>query len=289
MTHTTNVASAEREFAEDLKCLSAGELRKKYRGEASCHANMKRRAKQGLCEVDPAWDQFRGFLADMGPRLIPNGSIERIDNSNRRYGPALCRWATKAEQTRNRANTRWANYNGERVTVGELAERLGTPYSTLHSALERGQTAEEVARRLASKNAGSGLYTPPWADTTERQMAVQREYALWLKTVKRPDRRKLVSREVFSIIVAAKMFVSARRRLEQMGIHEIVPDEENDFNARAAKELRIVREALSWAQDAGRALAAADLRLAARLYPFNEADLVRRAEFYEWFTAPIDI
>lgn len=142
VTHTRDVGSGEREFAEDLRRLSPGELRKKYAGEASCHANMKRRAKQGLCEIDPAWDQFRGFLADIGPRLIPDGSIERIDNSIRRYGPGLCRWATKAEQTRNRANTRWAVFNGERVTLGELAERLGTPYSTLHSALERGQTPE---------------------------------------------------------------------------------------------------------------------------------------------------
>lgn len=289
MTDATDVGSAEREFTEDLKCLSPGELRKKYKGEASCHGNMKRRAKKGLCEVDPAWDQFRGFLADMGPRLIFDGSIERIDNSNRRYGPGLCRWATKTEQTRNRANTRWAEFNGERVTVGELAERLGTPYSTLHSALDRGQTPEEIARRLAFKKEGMSLYTSPWADTAERQMTFQREYASWLKAVRRPDRRKLASREAFSIIVAAKMFVSARTRLEQMGIHEITQAEESDFNSRAAKELRVVRDALGWAQHAGRALVALDLHFAARLYPYNEADLIRSAQYDAWFTAPVDV
>lgn len=286
MTVTTAPSSVKAEFADDLANLSAGDLRKKYKGEASCHANMKRRAREGKCDVDPSWSRFRDFLADMGPRPISDASIERIDNAIRRYGPGLCRWATKAEQTRNRANTRWTEYEGERVTIGELAERLGTPYSTLHSALDRGEAPEDIARRVVAKATGVGSYVPLWADTPNRRATFHAEYKAWTKAVRRPDRRKLISREAFAIVAAANMFVHVRRRLEQLGISEIAPGEEGDFEAYAEKELRIRRNALAWAQDAGRALAASDLQFAARIYPHSEADLERRAAYAEWFTAP---
>lgn len=50
--------------------------------------------------VAPEWRDFRNFLRDMGEKP-PGLTLDRIDNS-KGYEPGNCRWATWAEQARNR-------------------------------------------------------------------------------------------------------------------------------------------------------------------------------------------
>jgi hypothetical protein len=90
--------------------------------------------------IDPAWDDYSVFLRDMGER--PKGlSLDRIDNS-KGYSKANCRWASPAEQARNRRSVRHFTLDGVTRTQSEWAAITGLNSSTIHYRLRRGWTIE---------------------------------------------------------------------------------------------------------------------------------------------------
>lgn len=82
------------------------------------------------------WMSFIHFLADMGER--PSGMwIDRINN-DKGYEPGNCRWATPAEQQRNRSNNKMLTLNGVTKTQSEWASDIGVSGATIHKRLKRG-------------------------------------------------------------------------------------------------------------------------------------------------------
>lgn len=104
-----------------------------------------------VCE---RWHKFENFFLDMGER--PEGcSIDRIDNS-RGYEPDNCRWATSRQQGRNTRVNRMATYNGQTMTLIDLAESKGIPYKLLHGRLAAGwelNKAVETPSRRTTQSA----------------------------------------------------------------------------------------------------------------------------------------
>lgn len=86
--------------------------------------------------VDPRWDSFSAFLADMGE--APEGkSLDRWPDRDGDYRVDNCRWATPQEQGRNTSQNRMVTHDGETLGLSVWAERLGVTTSTLWKRLHR--------------------------------------------------------------------------------------------------------------------------------------------------------
>lgn len=92
--------------------------------------------------IDPAWDDFWTFVADMGPR--PEGhTLDRKDNDGP-YSKENCRWALAETQQRNRTNNRKYTFSGETMTRAEWSRRTGIPDTTLRYRLNNGWSPQEA-------------------------------------------------------------------------------------------------------------------------------------------------
>ena len=101
--------------------------------------SMKKRiaSKEGyaLVGMDPRWESFSEFLADMGER--PKGmTIDRINNEIG-YWKDNCRWANKTTQSRNRRIAVTAGIDGDHIPVAEWARREGISYGAAYKRLRK--------------------------------------------------------------------------------------------------------------------------------------------------------
>jgi hypothetical protein len=87
----------------------------------------------------------RAFIEDMGPRPSDKHTVERINNEGN-YEPGNCRWATKKEQARNKANNVRLTCDGRTMLMVEWAEETGIGLATLHARLKSGWSHEKTIK-----------------------------------------------------------------------------------------------------------------------------------------------
>lgn len=95
-------------------------------------------------KVCSAWDDFLTFEKDMGPRPSPAHTLDRI-NGDGGYEPSNCRWATQIEQQNNRRDNKRFVFNGESLTVSEIARRSGITPNLLRQRMVRDGMSLEQA------------------------------------------------------------------------------------------------------------------------------------------------
>lgn len=95
-------------------------------------------------KVCSKWLQcFANFYSDMGTKPTSKHSLDRIDNK-KGYSPENCRWATSKEQSENRRNTIWLEFNGKRMTATSWAKEVGLPVTSVYTRIANGWSPERV-------------------------------------------------------------------------------------------------------------------------------------------------
>jgi hypothetical protein len=143
-------------FKHDCATMTATQLRLEYGSEYTSWRNRKSVCKKKNKPWDPAWNEFKDFLRDMGRKTSPADTLDRIDNDNPAYGPGLCRWADKTTQNNNKGNNVKivVPVLGEVLTVPKLAKLHGVQPQTIYKWIAKGYSPLEL---LAGKKVTSLL------------------------------------------------------------------------------------------------------------------------------------
>lgn len=90
------------------------------------------------------WSNILNFIKDMG-HPAPKMTLERVDN-NKGYSPGNCRWATQAEQARNKRGVRLITWNGKIKCLTDWAKELKLSHNGLKKRL-RHRSFEDAVKR----------------------------------------------------------------------------------------------------------------------------------------------
>lgn len=110
-----------------------------------------------VCRGWSGEDGFLNFYRDMGPKPSPRYTLDRRDNDHgydcgkcedcrARHAIPNCRWATRAEQSRNRRSNRFYTIDTERLCLSEWAARYGLTPTMLKRRLAGGMEIEEAIK-----------------------------------------------------------------------------------------------------------------------------------------------
>ena len=115
------------------------------------HHNWKHYGGRGI-RVCARWlKSYGAFEADMGLRPSPTHTLDRIDN-DKGYSPQNCRWASSAQQARNKRGSRFATLNGVTKPLIDWAAERGLPYYQVHKRVSAGWSVERALTTSLHRN-----------------------------------------------------------------------------------------------------------------------------------------
>lgn len=88
-----------------------------------------------LCD---RWMTFENFYEDMFPTYRHGLTLERINN-NGGYEPGNCKWATLAEQSRNKSDNVFYDLSGRSQILPDWCDEYGINISTVRARLRKGR------------------------------------------------------------------------------------------------------------------------------------------------------
>jgi hypothetical protein len=93
------------------------------------------------------WHTFEGFYADMWEGYATGLTLERIDN-DKGYARDNCRWATRAEQTRNNRRNVWVTFRGKTQVLQDWAKELGVSRQAFYYWVKKGYSYDQAVERV---------------------------------------------------------------------------------------------------------------------------------------------
>lgn len=106
---------------------------------------------RGITVSDEWTNSFEAFYADMGD--APEGcSLDRIDVDGQ-YSKENCKWATAAEQARNRRDNMHITINGITKIMSDWCKENGVPQGTASQRIQRGWDAQRAVSQPTNHQA----------------------------------------------------------------------------------------------------------------------------------------
>lgn len=93
--------------------------------------------------LNPRWLKFENFFADMGKAPDKHYSLERID-VNGGYWKENCKWIPILEQSRNKRNTVWIEYEGKTLLAKDWEKITGIPRRCIQNRLKKGWSVKDT-------------------------------------------------------------------------------------------------------------------------------------------------